>query len=73
MGSYRVVLLPGDGIGPEVMDATVKVMDHVVQKLPKLHVQFSSHEAGANLYRQTGQALPDHVLEDCLAADAVLL
>jgi 3-isopropylmalate dehydrogenase len=73
MGSYRVVLLPGDGIGPEVMDATVQVMDHVVQKLPELHVQFSSHEAGANLYRQTGQALPDHVLEDCLAADAVLL
>jgi len=70
---YQVVLLPGDGIGPEVMDATVQVMNRVIQGLPEWRGQFTSREAGASLYRQTGQALPDDVLSDCLTADAVLL
>ena len=43
---YQVVLLAGDGIGPEVTDATVQVMKHVIQGLPEFRVQFTSREAG---------------------------
>ena len=73
MKNYRIALLPGDGIGPECMDATCLVLDQMVEAIPGLSLTFTSHRAGAELYRDTGVALPDAVLEDCLDADAVLL
>ena len=73
MSSYRIALLPGDGIGPETMAATRIVLDKVVLEFPELQLQFASHRAGAQLYRETGETLPQPVLDDCLAADAVLL
>ena len=73
MTSYRIALLPGDGIGPECMDATRIVLDRLVGDTPDLDLRFTSHEAGAELYRRTGETLPVSVLEDCLDADAVLL
>lgn len=73
MPEFRIALLPGDGIGPECMDATRLVLDRLTGVLPDLHLSFTSHQAGAEHYRQHGEALPAAVLEDCLAADAVLL
>ncbi len=73
MGSYQVVALPGDGIGPEIMDATIRVLEHVVDGVSELNTQVTEHEAGSELYRKTGTALPADVLDDCLRADAVLL
>jgi 3-isopropylmalate dehydrogenase len=73
MTSYRITLLPGDGIGPECMAATRIVMDRLVSCIPGLELKFTSHRAGAELFRERGVALPDEVLDDCLAADAVLL
>ncbi len=73
MVSYRIALLPGDGIGPECMDATRIVLDRLVRETPELRLSFTSHHAGAGLYREIGEALPDRVLDDCLNSDAVLL
>lgn len=73
MGSYRIAALPGDGIGPEVMDATLRIMEAVVDGTSDLDVQTEVHQAGAGHYRMTGRALPDEVLHNCLEADAVLL
>jgi 3-isopropylmalate dehydrogenase len=73
MSTYRIALLPGDGIGPEVMAATRLVLDRMVRDISGLDLTFTSHRAGAGLYRETGETLPAAVLEDCLAADAVLL
>jgi 3-isopropylmalate dehydrogenase len=73
MTTYRIALLPGDGIGPECMDATRTVLDRLVSDTPDLNLKFTSHRAGAELYRETGETLPAAVLEDCLDADAVLL
>ncbi len=73
MTSYQIAALPGDGIGPEVMDATLEVLGEACQRDPELELTFTSHEAGAAHYRATGETLPSAVLEDCLAADAVLL
>ncbi len=73
MTSYRIALLPGDGIGPECMNATRIVLDRIVETTPELELEFTSHHAGAELYRETGETLPAAVLEDCIAADAVLL
>lgn len=73
MSSYRIALLPGDGIGPECMQATRVVLDAVVDRHPDLELELTEYRAGAGLYRERGVTLPDEVLEDCLAADAVLL
>lgn len=55
------------------MDATRVVLDRMVETTPGLDLTFTSHHAGAQLYRETGETLPAAVLEDCLDADAVLL
>jgi len=55
------------------MDATRSVLDQLVKVTDGLDFDFTSHRAGASLYRETGVALPDEVLADCVAADAVLL
>ena len=73
MKPYQIVLLPGDGIGPECMRATQIVLDRLNYELPELSITLTSHQAGAQHYRDTGTALPDEVLQDCVDADAVLL
>ncbi|MDP9174949.1 MAG: isocitrate/isopropylmalate dehydrogenase family protein [Planctomycetota bacterium] len=73
MSAYRIAVLPGDGIGPEVTDATLLVLDQVTARIPGLHLELTQYEAGAGLFRKTGQTLPRQVLDKCLAADAVLL
>jgi 3-isopropylmalate dehydrogenase len=73
MGTYRIAALPGDGIGPEVMESSLRILDFVSKSTPGLTLQVTSYEAGANLYRKTGETLPRDVLNACLDADAVLL
>lgn len=72
MAAYRIAVLPGDGIGPEVMAPTLTAVRAVAER-HGVSLQFTSHEAGAAHYRTHGDALPKPVLDECLAADAVLL
>jgi 3-isopropylmalate dehydrogenase len=65
---YRIAVLPGDGIGPEVMNEALRALRAVGG--PRL--DFTTHEFGAAHYRRTGEAFPKAVVDDCLAADAVL-
>ena len=73
MKTYNIALLPGDGIGPECMEATQVVLAALVSATPDLELKMDAYEAGANRYRETGEALPEKVLDACLQADAVLL
>jgi 3-isopropylmalate dehydrogenase len=73
MATYQIAALPGDGIGPEVLDAALAVLEHVVAGTPGLALNITPYEAGATHYRQKGEIMPARVLEECLAADAVLL
>ena len=70
--SYKVCLLPGDGIGPEIITEGVKVLDAVRNKHEAV---FSYEEAliGGCAIDETGTALPDDTMERARAADAVLL
>lgn len=68
--SYNIAVVPGDGIGPEVSDAAVKVLKHTVGN--DVAIQFSSFDAGAECYVRTGDAFPEETLEACRSADAVL-
>ncbi len=73
MGSYRIAALPGDGIGPEVLESALHVLNRITATTPGLELQITSYEAGANLYRKSGETLPKDVLDACLAAEGVLL
>ena len=63
----RIVCLPGDGIGPEVMAVAQRAL-HVLA--PELELE--DHPFGAAAIRATGDPLPAETLEACRAADAVL-
>ena len=67
-----IVTLPGDGIGPEVLRAALRVLDRVAAR--HRHV-FEYREAliGGHSIDKTGSALPDETISACEQADAVLL
>jgi 3-isopropylmalate dehydrogenase len=62
----HVAVLPGDGIGPEVADEAIRVLD-------ALGIEHSEHAFGGNAILDQGTPLPDDTLAACRAADAVLL
>ena len=67
-----IVLLPGDGIGPEVTGAAERVLRAVAGRFGHSFTLTSHRIGGAALH--AGQPpLPDETREACLAADAVLL
>ena len=63
----RIVLLPGDGIGPEIVAAARRVLEEVGE------FEFSEQSVGGASIDEHGLALTDDVLEECRGADAVLL
>lgn len=68
----KITLLPGDGIGPEVVAETVKVFGAIAQKYNHTFT-YSSQLIGGIAIDETGTALPDATIAACRQADAVLL
>src|SRR3546814_5034220 len=66
-------LLPGDGIGPEVVTPSLDVLAAACLAVGGLKLHFTTMEAGALVYRERGVAIDDETLEAAGAADAVLL
>ena len=67
-----IAVLPGDGIGPEIVDAAAKVLAAVAGKFGHTF-EMRSHLVGGAAIDATGAALPPETLAACMAADAVLL
>jgi 3-isopropylmalate dehydrogenase len=65
----KICVLPGDGIGGEVIDATLPVLQKVQQGFS---LEFETHPAGAQHYQKTGEALPEKTFEAAQRADAIL-
>ena len=72
MPLHRVVLLPGDGIGPEIT-AVAKQLLEAVSSRHGFSLEFSEAPIGGSAIDATGEPLPASTLEACKAADAVLL
>jgi 3-isopropylmalate dehydrogenase len=68
----KIVLLPGDGIGPEVVAAAVEVLEAVARAYGHAFT-FTERLIGGCSIDALGTALSDETLADCQAADAVLL
>ncbi|MFA6597948.1 MAG: 3-isopropylmalate dehydrogenase [Ignavibacteriaceae bacterium] len=69
---YKIALLPGDGIGPEVTDAAVKVLQFVAEKTG-IDLTYSYHLIGGCSYDANENPLTDATLSACYDADAVFL
>ncbi|HCF30423.1 MAG TPA: 3-isopropylmalate dehydrogenase [Cyanobacteria bacterium UBA11049] len=69
---YRITLLPGDGIGSEIMQVAVEVLK-VVGKQLNLGFEFQQALIGGAAIDATGEPLPSETLEMCRNSDAVLL
>ena len=65
--THLILTLPGDGIGPEIMEPTLEVLEAVGE------FEFQEHLFGGASIDANGVALTDDVLADCRRSDAVLL
>jgi 3-isopropylmalate dehydrogenase len=70
--SFHVVLLPGDGIGPEVVDAARTVMD-VASKRFGIELSYEERKIGGAAIREEGEPVSKETLEKARTSDAVLL
>ena len=67
--TINLAVIGGDGIGPEVVAEGLKVLDAVSEA----KVARTEYDLGARRWHETGEALPDSVLEELRAHDAILL
>ena len=72
MSSYKLAVIGGDGIGPEVVAEGLKVLDAVAAKY-KISFTKKEFELGAKYWHQTGETLPDSILEELKSFDVILL
>jgi 3-isopropylmalate dehydrogenase len=64
----RLAVIAGDGIGPEVIDEAIKVLDVV-----KPGVEKTTYDVGARRYHATGEVMPDGLVDELRTHDAILL
>lgn len=64
---YKITIIPGDGIGREVMEAAEYILDKI-----DLEFKFSYGEAGYECYQKNGTTLPEETLKNAKKSDAVL-
>lgn len=69
---YRIGLLRGDGIGPEIVDSAVRVLEKIGEKYGHRFV-FTPYLIGGAALDATGEPLPPETVAGCLASDSVLL
>ncbi len=70
--ALRVALVPGDGIGPEVVAEGVRVLD-AVTRAAEVKLETTEYDLGARRWHATGETLPDGVLDELRGHDAILL
>jgi len=71
MAAYRIAVLPGDGIGPEVMTQALRVLDEAATRFD-LEIAREEAPVGGAAIDATGSALPAETLELCRRSDAIL-
>ncbi len=71
MNNYKIALLAGDGIGPEIMAQAVKVLEFIQSQRP-VSFELMPTPFGAGAWFETGKSFPDQSIEICDQADAIL-
>jgi 3-isopropylmalate dehydrogenase len=73
MQNYRIAVVAGDGIGPEVVACGIAIMDAAAALEGEFTLEYIAAPAGAAIYLECGDDLPASSLEACRGADAILL
>lgn len=71
MQTYKIAVIKGDGIGPEIVNEAIKVLKVVAQKF-NFGLEFEDYLMGGIAYDLTQNPLPDETIKGCLEADATL-
>ena len=72
MNTYRLAVISGDGIGPEVTACAVASMEAAARRFG-FNLDFTHYDLGSRRYLSTGEVLPDSILVELAAHDAILL
>ena len=70
--NYRIALLKGDGIGPEIVESAVQVLERIGSKFGH-SFEMTPYLIGGAAIDQTGEPLPKETVKGCLSSDSVLL
>ncbi|KAL2813114.1 hypothetical protein BJX63DRAFT_231299 [Aspergillus granulosus] len=70
--TYRIATIPADGIGPEVIDAGVEVLQALSDKLQSFKIDFTHLDWSSETFKKTGKYIPDGGLEELKKQDAIL-
>ncbi|MCA9191608.1 MAG: isocitrate/isopropylmalate dehydrogenase family protein [Planctomycetales bacterium] len=71
--SFLIAVLPGDGIGRDVVSSTLEVLATVAERLDGVTFETEEHSVGAAEFQRSGDPLPEAAVVACRRADAVLL
>jgi len=69
---YKIAVLRGDGIGPEIVDETIKVLNKTAEKF-QFEIEYNEALIGGAAIDKTGEPLPRETIKICEEADSVLL
>ena len=68
----KIICLPGDGIGPEIMDSALQILQAIANK-HQYEFEIETYDFGGIAIDRKGSSLPEETLKACLNSDAVLL
>lgn len=72
MKKYNIAVLPGDGIGPEIINETRKILDKTGEGLG-FKLDWNEYPYGAAHYLKTGEIMPESAMNEMEKCDAMLL
>ncbi|PKS11141.1 hypothetical protein jhhlp_002902 [Lomentospora prolificans] len=70
--SYRIASIPADGIGIEVVEAGIEVLNALTESLQTFNLDFTHYDWSSERYKKTGKYIPDGGLEELKKHDAIL-
>lgn len=71
--TFKIAVLPGDGIGPEVVEQALNILNVIADASPDLSLDISTHLFGGCAIDAVGKPLPEETLAACKSAHAVLM
>lgn len=72
MTTYKIAVLPGDGIGPDVTKEAIKVLESLKRQDPTFNIDFQQFEWGSEYYLEHGHMMPADGLDQLKNFDAIL-
>ena len=73
MEKFKIAVIAGDGIGPEVISEGVKVLKHIANLDKRFEFEFVDFEWGCEYYLRTGKMMPDDAIDTLSKFDAIYL